>query len=67
MLAKNIYNYCLGRNGNFLFMKEQKKYCIWDKRVNLCVANQGSFWELKKLCDKLNLTTPNRYELREVK
>lgn len=47
--------------------KETKKYCIWDKRVDLCKSKEGNFWELKKLCDKLNQITPNRYEVREVK
>ena len=48
-------------------MKEQKKYCIWDKKFDLCKNIKGSNTELRKICEQLNRTTPNRYELREVK
>ena len=49
-------------------MREQKKYCIWDKKFDLCkTVSQRSTIELRKICEQLNRTTPNRYELREVK
>lgn len=44
-----------------------KKYCIWDKKFDLCKSREGTYLELKKICDELNRQQPNRYEIREVK
>ena len=47
--------------------KEQKKYCIWDKRVDLCVATAENKKAINKLYNQLKRNSPNRYEIREVK